>query len=140
MENELYKMMINNAREHLKQQNPELPKEDDFNIFKISEILALCLCKSKEDIIMDIIKPKESKQTMENKIFTTADSDDAVYNLVIELKIPMSKSNNIIMYPVTKEFTYMLSEKQYEVIQKLYKENCIGGERGYTWKLIEIKQ
>ena len=55
MKNELYKMMINNAREHLKQQNPELPKEDDFSIFKISEVLALCLCKDKEEIIIDII-------------------------------------------------------------------------------------
>ena len=59
MKNELYKMMINNAREHLKQQNPELPKEDDFSIFKISEVLALCLCKDKEEIIIDIIKSQK---------------------------------------------------------------------------------
>jgi hypothetical protein len=59
MENVLYKMMINNAREHLKNQNPELPNEDDFSIFKISEVLALCLCKTKEDIIMDIINETE---------------------------------------------------------------------------------
>jgi hypothetical protein len=59
MENVLYKMMIKNAREHLKNQNPEIPKEDDFSIFRISEVLSLCLCKSKEDIIMDIINQTE---------------------------------------------------------------------------------
>jgi hypothetical protein len=50
-----YEMMINNAKEHLKDQDPNNPKEEDFNIFKISEVLALCLCKTKEDVIMDIV-------------------------------------------------------------------------------------
>lgn len=55
MENELYKMMINNAKQHLKEQDPNKPKEDDFDVFEISEVLALCLCKPKEDVVMDII-------------------------------------------------------------------------------------
>tara|TARA_B110000008_G_C16551556_1_gene396515 strand:+ start:101 stop:277 length:177 start_codon:yes stop_codon:yes gene_type:complete len=58
MENEIYKLMISNAKQHIKEQDANNPKADDFNIFRISEILALCLCKRKEDIIMDIINAK----------------------------------------------------------------------------------
>ncbi len=47
--------MINNAKQHLKGQDPNKPNEDDFSVFKISEVLALCLCKAKEDVIMDIV-------------------------------------------------------------------------------------
>ena len=58
MDNEIYKMMISNAKQHLKEQDPNNPKEDDFSAFKISEVLSLCLCKTKEDVIMDIINAK----------------------------------------------------------------------------------
>lgn len=76
---------------------------------------------------------------MDKKIFTTVDADDVAYNLVIEWRVSMSKSNIVREYPVTVEFTYMLSEKQDEVITSLYKENSTGEEYGYSWKLIEIK-
>jgi hypothetical protein len=56
MENELYKMMINNAKEHIKSQNPEKPSEDDFSIFTISSVLAILTGKTKEDVLLDIIK------------------------------------------------------------------------------------
>ena len=54
MENPLYKMMIANARRQIDSQNPLKPKEDDFDIFRISEVLAMVLCKRKEDVILDI--------------------------------------------------------------------------------------
>lgn len=56
MENELYKMMINNAKEHIKSQDPEKPNPDDFSAFTISEVLAILTGKTKEDVLLDIIK------------------------------------------------------------------------------------
>jgi hypothetical protein len=47
--------MIQNAAKQIASQNPEYPKEDDFNAFQISEVLAVVLLKRKEDILMDIV-------------------------------------------------------------------------------------
>ena len=55
MDNILYKMMVKNAKIQLDSQNPEKPKKDDFNIFNISEVLAMLVGKLKEDVIQDII-------------------------------------------------------------------------------------
>ena len=52
MNNELYKMMIVNARTHLSKY-PDNP--NDIDAFRISEVLSICLAKSKESIIEDII-------------------------------------------------------------------------------------
>jgi len=58
MENVLYKMMISNASVHVSKQNPLNPERDGFDAFKISEVLAIVLGKSKEDILMDIVNSK----------------------------------------------------------------------------------
>jgi len=55
MNNTLYHFMIQNAAKQIASQNPEYPKEDDFNAFQISEVLAVVLLKRKEDILMDIV-------------------------------------------------------------------------------------
>jgi hypothetical protein len=55
MENELYKFMIKNAQRQIASQDPHNPKEGDFSIFGISEVLAMLTCKQKEDVIADII-------------------------------------------------------------------------------------
>lgn len=58
MENELYKMMINNAKHQIESQNANEPKKEDFNIFVISEVLAMLVCKTKEDVMTDILFSK----------------------------------------------------------------------------------
>lgn len=55
MQNDVYKLMIANANEHIASQDLNNPKPDDITIFQISEVLALCLSKLKEDVVMDII-------------------------------------------------------------------------------------
>jgi len=58
MENELYKMMVRNAKVQIESQDPNNPKPDDFNIFTISEVLAMLVCKTKEDVMSDILNAK----------------------------------------------------------------------------------
>lgn len=58
MDNELYKMMVLNARTHIEDQDPANPQKEDFNIFNISEVLAMLVCKTKEDVIHDILNAK----------------------------------------------------------------------------------
>lgn len=55
MENDLYKMMIANANSHVATIDIVNPKAEDITIFQISEVLAICTGKLKEDIVMDII-------------------------------------------------------------------------------------
>ena len=57
MNNLLYKMMITNVKSYLRKQT-EMNKldNDHFNAFTFSSILAICLGKTKEDIMSDIIK------------------------------------------------------------------------------------
>lgn len=55
MDNVLYKFMINNAKRKIESQNPLYPKESDFDIFQISEILAMLVCKTKDDVLSDIL-------------------------------------------------------------------------------------
>ncbi len=55
MENEFYKMMIANANSHVSTIDTTNPKAEDITIFQISEVLAICTGKTKEDIVMDII-------------------------------------------------------------------------------------
>lgn len=51
---EYYKMMINNAKEYLK--NVDTLSEDCLTAFEFSEILAICTGKLKEEVIIDLIK------------------------------------------------------------------------------------
>lgn len=53
MNNPVYDLMISNCRSYLKKSNPHSP--DHLNAFKLSEVIAIALCKTKEDVIMDII-------------------------------------------------------------------------------------
>ena len=55
MENEFYKMMIGNVNSHVATIDTANPKAEDITIFQISEVLAICTGKTKEDIVMDII-------------------------------------------------------------------------------------
>lgn len=59
MNNPLYQMMIRNAATHLRKLNPNqvYKSEEDtpVTIWQISEVLALVLAKTKEDIVADII-------------------------------------------------------------------------------------
>ena len=55
MENDLYKMMIVNVNSHVATIDTVNPKVEDITIFQISEVLAICTGKLKEDIVMDII-------------------------------------------------------------------------------------
>jgi hypothetical protein len=50
---EYYKMMINNAKEYLK--NADTLSEDCVNAFAISEALAICTGRLKEEIVLDLI-------------------------------------------------------------------------------------
>ena len=64
MNNPVYKLMISNAREQLDSQNPNSPKTDDFTIWDISRTLAMLLCKTKEDVMVDLIN---SSKVIEEK-------------------------------------------------------------------------
>jgi hypothetical protein len=48
-----YKMMINNAKEYLR--NVDTLSEDCIDAFSISEALAICTGKLKEEIVLDLI-------------------------------------------------------------------------------------
>jgi len=56
MDNELYKMMIKNAREHIDSQSPNGKSPDEFDIWEISSVLSMVLAKDKQKIILDIIE------------------------------------------------------------------------------------
>jgi len=62
MNNPLYQMMIRNAAMHLRKLNPNqvYKSEEDIpvTIWQISEVLAVVLAKTKEDIVIDIINCK----------------------------------------------------------------------------------
>ena len=57
MENELYKMMINNYSFYLRTANKLDP--DFIDIFRISEVISIGTGKLKEDIVLDIMKVSE---------------------------------------------------------------------------------
>lgn len=60
MENIYYKMMINNARTYLKNQDPDAKfssiEDKPLNAFEISNVLSIVTGKLKEDIVIDLIK------------------------------------------------------------------------------------
>lgn len=56
---EYYEMMINNAKEYLK--NADTLSEDCLTAFEFSEILAICTGKLKEEVIIDLIKWHKEK-------------------------------------------------------------------------------
>ena len=58
MDNVLYNMMINNAKEFLKENNSE--ENEGINAFRISEVLAICTGKLKEDIVLELSLDKEA--------------------------------------------------------------------------------
>jgi hypothetical protein len=53
MENPYYKMMINNARAFVRSSKNQ-EDVDRISIFEISEVLAICTGKLKEDIVIEI--------------------------------------------------------------------------------------
>lgn len=52
MNNTLYKMMISNLKEHLRNSDPN--DQDTLNAFRISEVLAIATGKLKADIILEL--------------------------------------------------------------------------------------
>ena len=54
MKNTYYQMMINNAREFIKSNKNQSDVENQISIFEISEVLAICTGKLKEDIVIEI--------------------------------------------------------------------------------------
>jgi len=54
MNNPYYQMMINNAREFVKSNKYQPDIENQISIFEISEVLAICTGKLKEDIVIEI--------------------------------------------------------------------------------------
>jgi hypothetical protein len=64
MENLYYQMMINNAKAYLKTFDPTKQIEMEITIFNISEVLAICTGKFKEDIVLEI---SEFNQINKNK-------------------------------------------------------------------------
>ena len=60
MNNPLYKMMILNAKAYLKSASDEDKVGlEHLDAFKISEVLALVLGKTKEDVMSDIIRDEK---------------------------------------------------------------------------------
>jgi len=57
MENDLWKLMIVNAKQYLQSANPNGDPEV-INAFRISEVLAICTGKLKEDVIIELISSK----------------------------------------------------------------------------------
>lgn len=52
-----YDMLINNAKNYLRNTSEsDIDKGQNINAFQISEVLSICLCKSKEEIVVDLIK------------------------------------------------------------------------------------
>jgi len=52
MENTVYKMMLNNLGDYLKSVDSTDP--DKISVFDMSSVLSIALCKSKEEIALDI--------------------------------------------------------------------------------------
>lgn len=50
---EYYQMMINNAKSYIKNVDPL--NEDCIDAFRISEVLALCTGRLKEDILLELL-------------------------------------------------------------------------------------
>jgi hypothetical protein len=56
----VYKMCIKNvARTIRKQSTSDIVSGNSINVFQASEILAIAFCKSKEEVIDDLIKYEE---------------------------------------------------------------------------------
>jgi len=54
MENPYYQMMINNARAFVRSNKNQADVENQISIFEISEVLAICTGKLKEDIVIEL--------------------------------------------------------------------------------------
>lgn len=54
MENPYYQMMINNARAFVQSNKDQMDVENQVSIFEISEVLAICTGKLKEEIVLEI--------------------------------------------------------------------------------------
>lgn len=52
----LYDMMLQNARTYFKNQ---AGSDESLNAFDVSEVLAVCLCKSKEEVMVDILQMRK---------------------------------------------------------------------------------
>lgn len=52
--------MIINAGNYISELNPDIYDSDNISIFQISEVLAICTGKLKEDIVIDIIENMQS--------------------------------------------------------------------------------
>lgn len=63
MENIIWKMMINNAKVHLrsiKESDMTDPENQPITVWQISEVLALLTGKLKEDIVLEIVGNRKS--------------------------------------------------------------------------------
>jgi len=60
MDNPLYKMMINNAKAFLRENS--VNENEGINAFRISEVLAICTGKRKEDIFAELLEGGEVKE------------------------------------------------------------------------------
>ena len=56
-------MMINNAKAYLKTFDPTKQIEMEITIFDISEVLAICTGKLKEDIVLEISEANQIKNS-----------------------------------------------------------------------------
>ena len=56
METNFYDMLIANAKNYLRNTSSEIEELERVNAFEISEVLGIVLCKSKEEIILDLCK------------------------------------------------------------------------------------
>jgi hypothetical protein len=56
MDNDLYRIMIFNAKQKIEKQNPAQPKQGDLNAFQIAEMMSMLIGKDSGKILMDIIK------------------------------------------------------------------------------------
>jgi len=54
MENPYYQMMIKNARAFVRSSKNQEDVENRISIFEISEVLAICTGKLKEDIVIEL--------------------------------------------------------------------------------------
>ena len=58
MDNILYRMMISNLKEYLRNSDPN--NQDVINAFRISEVLAIATGKLKEDIILELTQNEKN--------------------------------------------------------------------------------
>lgn len=111
MKNELYQMMIVNAANHINNQDPNKPKDDDFSIWQISSVIALCTCKLKKDVIRDIV---EAKNIVEDKPLSFRERCELFYKIWGVTKINISTKEKFKITGAGLENKKIFQPPQYE--------------------------